>query len=599
MAIATGQITLVDLTDSINLQGFLTSSQSKMQFADKDGNNHNPNWGSNNVVITAELNEVGKAGNLINNAMVQNIKWYYKLGTGARTEITATGNGFTLGATATKSPTLTITANKMTKASPTLTIECEINYKYNASFPVQTYKLSIDYSLAIQGNTGNAGATGSTGITTLLSKENANIPCNQSGTPNSGWQTLTESEVIVYQGASKLTAVATGTANASLSAKQFKITLGSGTGCTGELVGTTGSPAVHNKFRLSAVSADTGVLPVTITLKDEKGAIQTITKNFTFVKSKAGANAKNLVLTSSGDVFTLNDKKTTATPGSITLTATPQNLGSSTYTWTYGVNGAAPTTALSGTGATQTITWGSGSFVKSSKSVTYKVTCDGVSQTITLAAVSDGYSPVLADATTPNGYIFRNEEIPSLDCKLTLYRNGAPLTSGVAYKWYVASPEATDDQADVGAGWAAITDSAGNVTGAITQTLTVYSNTVLNVETFKCRATYDGSKYYGTVSLMDLTDPFTTEMYCPKGTTFKNGVGSTTITCKVYQNGTEVDTDGTKYNYNWVLYDKNGSQVSGKSWATKTVTINASDITETGTVRCVVSEKTKAAYAWV
>ena len=383
MAIATGQITLVDLTDSINLQGFLTSSQSKMQFADKDGKNHNPNWGSNNVVITAELNEVGKAGNLINNAMVQNIKWYYKLGTGARTEITATGNGFTLGQTATKSPTLTITANKMTKASPTLTIECEINYKYNASFPVQTYKLSIDYSLAIQGNTGNTGATGSTGITTLLSKENANVPCNQSGTPNSGWQTLTESEVIVYQGASKLTAVATGTANDSLSAKQFKITLGSGTGCTGELVGTSGSPAVHNKFRLSAVSADTGVLPVTITLKDEKGAIQTITKNFTFVKSKAGVNAKNLVLTSSGDVFTLNDKKTTATPGSITLTATPQNLGSSTYTWTYGVDGAAPTTALNGTGATQTITWGSGSFAKSSKSVTYKVTCDGVSQTIT------------------------------------------------------------------------------------------------------------------------------------------------------------------------------------------------------------------------
>ena len=599
MAIATGQITLVDLTDSINLQGFLTSSQSKMQFADKDGKNHNPNWGSNNVVITAELNEVGKAGNLINNAMVQNIKWYYKLGTGARTEITATGNGFTLGQTATKSPTLTITANKMTKANPTLTIECEINYKYNASFPVQTYKLSIDYSLAIQGNTGNTGATGSTGITTLLSKENANVPCNQSGTPNSGWQTLTESEVIVYQGASKLTAVATGTADASLSAKQFKITLGSGTGCTGELVGTSSSPAVHNKFRLSAVSADTGVLPVTITLKDEKGAIQTITKNFTFVKSKAGVNAKNLVLTSSGDVFTLNDKKTTATPGSITLTATPQNLGSSTYTWTYGVDGAAPTTTLDGTGATQTITWGSGSFAKSSKSVTYKVTCDGVSQTITLAAVSDGYSPVLADATTPNGYIFRNEEIPSLDCKLTLYRNGAPLSSGVAYKWYVASPGATDDQADVGAGWAAITNSQGNVTGAATQTLTVYSNTVLNVETFKCRATYDGSKYYGTVSLMDLTDPFTTEMYCPKGTTFKNGVGSTTITCKVYQNGTEVDTDGTKYNYNWVLYDKNGSQVSGKSWATKTVTINASDITETGTVRCVVSEKTKAAYAWV
>ncbi len=605
MAIATGQITLVDLTDGINLQGFLTSSQSKMQFSDKDGNNHNPNWGSNNVVVTAELYELGAAENLITHSMIQNIKWYYKLGSAERTEITASGNGFALGASPTKSATLTINSNKMTKSSPTLAIECEISYKYNASFPVQTYKLSIDYSLAVQGNTGNTGATGATGpagadgatgssgVTVLLSNESVNIPASQDGTPNSGWQSGTTSQVIVYQGANALGAVSSSTTDGDLGAMRFKIALGTGVGCTAEIVSGT-----NDTFRLLTATSESGSLPVTITLKDDKGFLQTIKKTFTFSKSKTGASAKNLSLSASGMIFSLNETRTSSSPASITLTATPQHLSSSTYTWTYGVNGASPTTALSGSGATQTITWGSGSFASSTKTVTYKVSCDGLSQTITLAAVSDGNSPVLADASTPNGYIFRNEEITSLPCKMTLYKDGAALTSGVSYKWYVASPGATDDSGDVGLGWAAIVDSTGNVTGASSQTLTVYSNTVLNVQSFKCRAIHNGNKYYATASLMDLTDPYITELLCPKGTTFKNGFGSTDITCLVFQNGNEVDSAGTKFNYNWVLYDKNGSQVSGKSWATKTITVSASDISESGTVKCMVSDKSKMVYSW-
>ena len=59
----------------------------------------------------------------------------------------------------------------MTSAKPTLMVECIIKYKYNASFPVQEYKLSIDYSLSVQGATGSTGATGSSGITALLTNE--------------------------------------------------------------------------------------------------------------------------------------------------------------------------------------------------------------------------------------------------------------------------------------------------------------------------------------------------------------------------------------------------------------------------------------------
>lgn len=588
MAMATGQITLVDLTDSINLQGFLSSSVSKQQFLNTAGNSWNPSWTTSvPATITAEMYEVGKADNLVSGSMVQSIEWWYKLGGDARTQITATGGNFELGTTASKSPTLKIKGNIMTSSKPTLMVECIIKYKYNASFPVQEYKLSIDYSLSVQGNTGATGATGSTGITALMSKESVNIPCNQSGgllVDTAGLATLTTSVLKVYQGSRTLTAVASGPAN-----NQFAISVGTGVGCTGAKVGDDG-------FKLTAVSADSGSLPITITVKDEKGATQTLTKNFTFIKSKAGVNAKNLTLTSSAQVFTLNDKVTSASPASITLTATPQNLGSSTYTWTYGVNGANPTTSLSGTGATQTITWNAGSFPKGTKSVTYKVVCDGVTATMTIAAVSDGYSPIAMDATTPLGHIFRNNDSSQLEGKMTLFRNGGELTSGVSYQWYMASSGATDDSSLVGNGWKKLTatDATNGLIGASSftaQTLVIKPAAVLNTQSFLCRATYDGTGYKGIVTLIDLTDPYTVEMYCPAGTTFKNGVGSTTITCKIYQNGSELDTEGTGFNYNWALYDKNGSAVSGKTWTTKTVTILASDITETGTVRVEVSEK--------
>ena len=59
MAIARGQITLVDLTDRINLQGFLTSSVSKTQVLSREGN-YNPSWtvAANQPVITTEMYEV-------------------------------------------------------------------------------------------------------------------------------------------------------------------------------------------------------------------------------------------------------------------------------------------------------------------------------------------------------------------------------------------------------------------------------------------------------------------------------------------------------------------------------------------------------------
>ena len=160
MAIARGQITLVDLTDSINLQGFLTSSVSKTQFLSTEGN-FNPSWtvAANQPVITAEMYEVGKANannNLINDNMVQRIQWYQTKG-GTRSEITSSTSGYSLINNGAGKPTkLKITSNVMDRNNPGLKIDCVISYKYNEAFPVQEYKLEIDYSLSVQGATGAA-----------------------------------------------------------------------------------------------------------------------------------------------------------------------------------------------------------------------------------------------------------------------------------------------------------------------------------------------------------------------------------------------------------------------------------------------------------
>ena len=133
MAIARGQITLVDLTDSINLQGFLTSSVSKTQFLSTEGT-FNPSWtvAANQPVITAEMYEVGKANannNLINDNMVQRIQWYQTKG-GTRSEITSSTSGYSLINNGAGKPTkLKITSNVMDRNNPGLKIDCIISYK--------------------------------------------------------------------------------------------------------------------------------------------------------------------------------------------------------------------------------------------------------------------------------------------------------------------------------------------------------------------------------------------------------------------------------------------------------------------------------------
>lgn len=69
------------------------------------------------------------------------------------------------------------------------------------------------------------------------------------------------------------------------------------------------------------------------------------------------------------------------------------------------------------------------------------------------------------------------------------------------------------------------------------------------------------------------------------GSVFKNGIGSTTLTARTFLSGNEVDEDGTRYEYRWHKFDKNGDYDAGFYEEGKSVTIEANTIDEKASFR--------------
>lgn len=143
---------------------------------------------------------------------------------------------------------------------------------------------------------------------------------------------------------------------------------------------------------------------------------------------------------------------------------------------------------------------------------------------------------------------------------------------------------------DAGGGWRLIpADITNNITGVTTNEITVYAGYILDVGVFLCiiKDTDTGSNTYNkcfedSVTFIDQTDPIQVSIVSTGGDVFKNGVGSTTLTARVFQAGTEIDTGGTKYTYTWNVFDKNGDLATfngGASTKTgKTITVGDSDV---------------------
>lgn len=143
---------------------------------------------------------------------------------------------------------------------------------------------------------------------------------------------------------------------------------------------------------------------------------------------------------------------------------------------------------------------------------------------------------------------------------------------------------------DAGAGWRLIpSDIANNITGVTTNTITVYPAYVLNYSVFQCliKDTDSGSNTYNnvfkdTVTIVDQSDPIQVSIVSTGGDVFKNSVGSTTLTAKLFRGGVEIDAGGTTYAYTWTIFDKNGNVTTFNGGASsktgKSITVGDLDV---------------------
>lgn len=203
----------------------------------------------------------------------------------------------------------------------------------------------------------------------------------------------------------------------------------------------------------------------------------------------------------------------------------------------------------------------------------------------------------IADAVAycPNGNIFKNGAVASLTAKCDLWRGSVIDSTLVTYQWYQQDASVVTDQGG-GIGWRKLTDLANNYTGCTSNTITIYNVAVVNYAVFKCmiKDTDSASNTYNqyfldTVSFVDQSDTLQISITSTGGDVFKNGVGSTTLTAKVYQAGAEIDSAGTKYTYKWFNYDKDGVLNAnfggtGINYKTgKTLSVGDADVTVKGT----------------
>lgn len=96
---------------------------------------------------------------------------------------------------------------------------------------------------------------------------------------------------------------------------------------------------------------------------------------------------------------------------------------------------------------------------------------------------------------------------------------------------------------------------------------------------------YNGVKLTSTVSLVDITDPIQGQIIGNQY--FKNGQGTNEYIMRLYQNGIEIDVDGTGGTYEWTLWDRSGNQIPNWARAGKKIVINATDYDSMADIDCV------------
>lgn len=226
---------------------------------------------------------------------------------------------------------------------------------------------------------------------------------------------------------------------------------------------------------------------------------------------------------------------------------------------------------------------------------------------IDFSRVINGSGICDAIAWAPLGNVFKNGTVASLSAQCDLWRGSVIDSTLVTFQWFQQDPSITSGSgslydANAGAGWRKLSENAGNTINVTSNIMTVYPATVSGYAVFKClikdtdaaSATYN-TYFKDTLTFADQSDPIQASITSTGGSVFKNAVGSTTLACKLYRAGVEIDAAGSTYTYKWYQYDKDGVLNpnfggAGVSFKTgKTLAVGDTDVTVKGTFLCEVS----------
>ena len=178
---------------------------------------------------------------------------------------------------------------------------------------------------------------------------------------------------------------------------------------------------------------------------------------------------------------------------------------------------------------------------------------------------------VILSVLTPNGNTFLN--------------GGTGLTlTAVAYNgiYNVTSSGAISWEKYISGEWTQMQET--------TPTILVAPSGVVGTVVYRCTFTYQGSSYKATASLMDTTDTYTVSVDSSRGDILFDRATTTTLMCRVYKNGEEIDEDGTACTYAWYRLDKDGNAVGSASFGTtKSINVNGDNIDEKTTFICEVT----------
>lgn len=551
--LATGSKTIIDLSDGKSLSVYLGSNQPRTQIYDTNAATCSPDWtttaGKLNITPVIYANQT--AISLTDSAL--SITWKRKEGSNTEAALT-TGESVS-------GNVLTVSANKLTSITSGLL----------------TYLAYVTYTDPDTGLPINATADVSFAL--VRTGENA----------KTAW--ISGEQVFKYTAAGAVSpsqiTLSANVQNVTISKWQYKNSSGTwtdypttsdNTSITGSslVVKPTHSIFVDNVATLRVVTSDSNISDTTSVYKVSDGA--------TGGTGSAGKNASVVFLTNENITFAGNAS------GVVSATTKTCNVvaytGTTKVTPTVGTISGAPSgmTVSAGSASANeiplTITVAANSNLGGSGQLNGELSVPITSPVSTTLKISwskvntgaTGTNAVVFSLYAPDGSVFTNGT-GTLTIKTQAYNGTTAISSGATYAWAKYASGS----------WSTISGQTGS-------SLSVAGSSVDGLASYRCTMTYGGKTYQDVITLTDKTDNYQATIESSGGDIFKNTVGTSTLTCRLFQNGEEVDTAGTAYTYKWYRRDKNGDALDDGAvfYTGKSCTIDGDDVDTKTTFICEV-----------